>query len=382
MIQLIENGAIFTGEALLPEHCLLVEEGRIAALLPASEAPRDPAHRHDLDGGTLIPGFIDLQVNGGGGALFNDAPTVETLRTIGEAHRRFGTCGFLPTLISDCPQVMTRAIGAVAQAMAGAVPGVLGIHLEGPLLNPQRRGIHDAAHFATLDAGLADLLCSLQQGVTLLTLAPERVDARQLTELARRGVILAAGHTEATYEEVCIAQDAGLSGFTHLFNAMSPLQSRAPGAVGAALSREHGWFGIIADGQHVHPAAVRIAIRSREPGAAVLVTDAMPTVGGSQSSFELAGQQIDLREGRLQNAAGTLAGSHLDMLSAVNNAAAFAGIDWYEAVRMASLYPARALGLEGELGRIAPGYRANLLALDSARHISASWIDGAPLCRG
>ncbi len=375
-MQVIENGSVFTGDTVLGAHAVIVRDGLISAVVPQAQSADLPGERFDLQGGVLVPGFIDLQVNGGGGALFNDDPSVETIRRIGDAHRRFGTTGFLPTLISTDLDKVRAAIEAVEKAMELGIPGVLGLHLEGPLLNPARRGIHDAGKFQVAEPALLDLLASARRGKTLLTLAPERCENGQIEELAQRGIILAAGHTEATYEQISAAQEAGLSGFTHLYNAMSPLQSRAPGAVGAALGREHGWFGIIADGHHVHPVALRIAVRAREPGAAVLVTDAMATVGSELESFRLGDHEIHLQEGKLLNAEGTLAGSHLNMLQAVRNAAAFAGLDWYEALRMASLYPARALGLENELGRIAGGYRANLLALDADHHLQASWIDG------
>ncbi|MFV8817254.1 N-acetylglucosamine-6-phosphate deacetylase [Haliea sp. E17] len=375
-MQLIENGRIFTGEQHLEGYSLLLENGRIAALLPRAQAQAITASRYDLQGGTLLPGFIDLQVNGGGGVLFNDSPDIGTLRIMGEAHRQFGTTGFLPTLISADLDTMRRAIAAVDEAIAQEVPGVLGIHLEGPLLNPDRRGIHDARWFRQLDEELFSLLTRQSPGCTLVTIAPECCRPEQIRRLAEHGVIVAAGHTGASYEQVCDAMDAGLTGFTHLFNAMSPLQSRAPGAVGAALAADRGWFGIIADGYHVHPAALRVAVRAREAGAALLVTDAMPTVGSDLTQFELGSESISLCDGRLLNPGGTLAGSHLDMLAAVNNAAAFAGIDWFEAARMASLYPARVLGLEDQLGRLAPGYRANLLALDSQGSPRASWVAG------
>lgn len=375
-MQVIENGTIFDGERAFDSHCVIIDQGRISAVVPRAEAARIEAPRFDLQGGTLLPGFNDLQMNGGGGVLFNDSPTVATIRSLGEAHRHYGTTGFLPTLISDDSDKMRQAIAAVEEAIALGVPGVLGIHLEGPLLNPERCGIHDAGKFRPLDRAMLDLLCTARVGRTLVTLAPERCDHESLVALVRRGVIVAAGHTEATFEQICKAQAAGLTGFTHLYNAMSPLQSRAPGAVGAALGREQGWFSIIADGYHVHPAAFRIAVRARQPGAAILVTDAMPTVGSDLQRFQLAGQDIHLEAGKLLNGDGTLAGSHLNMLQAVANATEFAAIDWYEAARMGSLYPARALDLEGQIGRVAPGCRANLLALDRHGNVLATWIDG------
>jgi len=331
---------------------------------------------YDLRGGTLVPGFTDLQVNGGGGVLFNAAPTPETLRIMGAAHRQFGTTGFFPTLISDRFEVMREAIAAVRDAIEQDVPGVLGIHLEGPFLNPQRGGAHDAGRFRALDEEGFAIVTSLAAGKTLLTLAPELTSPGTIRRLVEAGVIVCAGHSTASYGQAREALDAGLRGFTHLYNAMTPLQSREPGMVGAALEDDESWFGIIADGHHIHPAAFRVAVAAKKKGGAVLVTDAMPTVGAEGGSFELNGEEVSARGGRITNAEGILAGSDLDMLSAVNNAAAFARIDWFEAVRMATVYPARAVGLGAELGAIRPGYRANLLAFDAKRRIRATWIAG------
>jgi len=376
MIQAIINGQVFDGESLRQGVAVLIRDTRIHSVVETAQLPSDISAVYDLQGGTLVPGFIDLQVNGGGGILFTTAPTVDSLRTIGAAHRHYGTTGFLPTLISTSFEVMRQAMAAVNQAIAEGVPGILGIHLEGPFLNAQRKGIHDAHKFCPLDEEGFEIVTSLEAGTTIVTLAPELTSPAVIRRLVQAGVVVCAGHSAANYAQTREALMAGVAGFTHLYNAMTPLQSREPGMVGAALEDEESWFGIIADGFHMHPAAFRIAVAAKKPGGAVLVTDAMPTVGSPEKSYVLDGATIVARDGRLTNAAGTLAGSDLDMLSAVNNAAEFARIDWFEAVRMATLYPARALGLEGELGAVRPGYRANLLALDSQRQLRASWING------
>jgi N-acetylglucosamine-6-phosphate deacetylase len=376
MKQVICNGQVFDGYSLMRGQAVVIENGTILSLIDEGILPNDIDEKYDLQGGTLIPGFIDLQVNGGGGVLFNSAPTVDGLRAIGNAHRQFGTTGFLPTLITDSYAVMRQAIASVSQAIEEGVPGVLGIHLEGPFLNPARKGVHDEGKFLALDQHGFDILTSLSLGKTLVTLAPEMTTAEMIGDLASRGVIVCAGHSAASYVQTCEALDAGVSGVTHLYNAMTPLQSREPGMVGAAIENEDCWFGIIADGHHIHPAAFRIAVAAKRTGGAVLVTDAMPTVGADNESFVLDGETLIANNGRVTNKDGNLAGAHLDMLSAVNNAAEFAGIDWFEAVRMATLYPARAVGLEGELGAIVPGSRASCLALDERRNIRASWIDG------
>jgi N-acetylglucosamine-6-phosphate deacetylase len=301
--------------------------------------------------------------------LFNDDPSVETIRRIGAAHRRFGTTGFLPTLISDDADVMRAAIDAVDAAIEERVPGVLGIHLEGPYLAAARRGVHDATKFRVPDACEIDLVSSLRKGRTVLTLAPECVSTDALRELAARGVLVCAGHTAATFAEMHAALDAGLRGFTHLFNAMSPLTSREPGAVGAALDDAQSWCGIVVDGHHVHPASLRIALAAKPLGKMFLVTDAMPPVGAGSDTFMLGGVTVTCRNGRCETPDGVLAGSMLDMAGAVRNAVASLGVTLDETARMASTYPADFLGLEPTHGRIAPGCRAEFVVMDDALRV-------------
>lgn len=376
MTQALINAELFTGEQWQKGLALLLEGDRIRALVAPDEVPAD-AERIDLAGTRLVPGLIDTQVNGGGGVLFNDAPTVDTLEQIGRAHARFGTTGFLPTLISDDLEVVERAVEAVRQAMARKVPGVLGIHLEGPFLNPERKGVHDDKKFRRLTPEAVELLSSLEVGFTLVTLAPERTTPEMIRQLTERGVMVAAGHTAADYEQTRTALAAGLRSFTHLFNAMTPMTSREPGVVGAALEDEHSWCGLIVDGYHVHATTLKVAIAAKARGKMVLVTDAMPTVGADDKQFTLKGEVIRAENGRCATADGTLAGSDLDMLAAVRNSVSQLNLPLAEALRMASLYPAQMLGLDHELGRLAPGYRASLLAVDEALNLRASWIDGA-----
>lgn len=375
MTQALINAELFTGEQWLQGQALLLDGDRIKALVAHNEVPAD-AERIDLSGTRLVPGLIDTQVNGGGGVLFNDAPTVEALEQIGRAHARYGTTGFLPTLISDDLDVVERAIEAVRQAMARKVPGVLGIHLEGPFLNPERKGVHDDKKFRRLTPEAVELLSSLETGLTLVTLAPERTTPEMIRQLSERGVMVAAGHTAADYEQTRTALAAGVRSFTHLFNAMTPMTSREPGVVGAALEDENSWCGLIVDGYHVHSTTLKVAIAAKARGKMVLVTDAMPTVGAEEKQFTLKGEVIRAENGRCATADGTLAGSDLDMLAAVRNTTNQLALPLAEALRMASLYPAQMLGLEHELGRLAPGYRASLLALDKDLNLHASWVDG------
>ncbi|HXH03615.1 MAG TPA: N-acetylglucosamine-6-phosphate deacetylase [Candidatus Competibacteraceae bacterium] len=370
------NGLIFDGEAIRDGHAVLIDNDRIRALLPEVELPA-ALPRQSLEGGLLVPGFIDLQVNGGGGVLFNDHPTVTGIRAIAAAHGRYGTTGLLPTLISSDAPTMAAAVAAVAEARRQGVPGVLGIHLEGPYLNPTRKGVHDPRWMRPVDAQLPQWLDTPDLGSVLLTLAPEQVEADLIRGLSARGVRVFAGHTAASYEQVRTALEAGLSGFTHLFNAMTPLDSREPGVVGAALEHTASWCGLIVDGHHVHPATLRVALAAKTPGRMFLVTDAMPTVGWAGDSFPLDGRTIHRADGRLTTADGTLAGSDLDMASAVRNTVNLLGLPLEEALRMASLYPAQCLGLDHARGRIAPGYRADLVLLDEGLRVQRTWIGGA-----
>lgn len=375
MKQALIHAPIFTGETWQYDSALLIDGTQIQSVVPEQAVPSD-YRVISLPGQRLVPGLIDTQVNGGGGVLFNDAPTVDTLRTLGAAHRRFGTTGFLPTLISDELTVVDQAISAVRQAIVEGVPGVLGIHIEGPFLNPARKGVHDERKFRRLTPEAVTRLSALDQGVTLITLAPERTTPELIRELTRRGVRVAAGHTAADYEQTRTALAAGVTSFTHLFNAMTPLNSREPGVVGAALEDPHSWCGLIVDGHHVHWATLKIALAAKTRGKMVLVTDAMPTVGADQKQFLLNGEIIRADGGRCATADGTLAGSDLDMLSAVRNTIEQLDAPLEEALRMASLYPAQMLGLDGELGRLAPGYRASVLALDESLNRHTSWVDG------
>ena len=370
------NGRVLTPEGWRTDVAVLLDGARITAVLPAADPRVRDAQTHDLAGATLLPGFIDVQVNGGGGVLFNDAPTVETIRQIGVGHRRYGTTGFLPTLISDDADVMRAALKAVDQALAEGVPGLLGIHLEGPYLAPARKGVHDPKFFRVPDADELALLCAPHRGVRLITLAPDQMPTASIRALAASGVIVCAGHTAADYATTRAALDAGVRGFTHLFNAMTPFGSREPGVVGAALDDAESWCGIIADGHHVHPVSLRVAIAAKARGKMLLVTDAMPPVGADSPEYKLNGETIIVKDGICQTANGTLAGSALDMAGAVRNAVEMLHLPLDEAARMASTYPADFLGLGATHGRIASGYQADLVALDDDYRVRQSWIGG------
>jgi N-acetylglucosamine-6-phosphate deacetylase len=366
---------LFDGEGFHAGRTVEIADGRIVALHVAGCAPDDLPCLALPEEAVLAPGFIDIQVNGGGDALLNDDPSPGTIRRILAAHRRFGTTGLLPTLITDTREKMARLAACGAEACA--LPGVLGFHLEGPFINPSRKGAHAAAHIRLPEAEDAALLARFGAfGRSMVTLAPERLDPAFLEALRRAGLRIAVGHSMATADEAITAIGHGVSAVTHLFNAMPPLAARMPGIIGAAMADERLMAGVIADGLHVDPVALKAAFRAMGAARLILVSDAMPTLGGERGHFRLDGRMIRLVEGRLTDEAGTLAGAHLGMIDAVHNAVAMMGASLGEALVMASRMPARFLGLEDELGRIAPGYRASLTAF-RGRDILATWIDGA-----
>jgi N-acetylglucosamine-6-phosphate deacetylase len=368
------NGRALIGGELISGRVIVIDDGRIAAI--AGEVPSG-CEAVDLQGGILAPGFIDTQVNGGGDRLFNDDPSVETIAAIGAAHRAFGTTGFLPTLISDDAAKTEAAMEAVRAAIAAGVPGVLGVHIEGPFLNPERKGIHDGAKLREISEADIKMLSRPTGGRTLVTLAPERVPGDAIRALAGAGVIVSIGHTQASAAQVEQAIANGVTGFTHLFNAMSQITPREPGTVGAALGDGASWCGIIVDGHHVDPRVLRLAMRAAPLDRFMLVTDAMPSVGG-RKSFVLGGQPIAVVDGKCTNADGTIAGSDLDMASAVRNAVGMLGLGLPNALAMASANPAAFLGLSDQLGSIAEGYRADLVLLDTELEVVETWIAGAP----
>ena len=360
----------------LPEATVVVEDGRIAGVEPGRVA----GHGVDLpDGAVLAPGFVDLQVNGGGGVLYNDSPTAARALAIARAHRAFGVTTVLPTLITDTPARMREAVASIADAVAEPCGGVGGLHLEGPFLSPLRPGVHDPALIRDLRAEDRALIAGLAAQVpVLLTLAPERVADDDLRALAGAGVRLCAGHCAPTFERAMEALSLGVSGFTHWPNAMPPLAGREPGVVGAALASPQAWCGVIADGVHVHPATLRLLLASRPAGAegrVVLVSDSMPVAGTSLDRFMIGGRLILRRCGRLETQDGVLAGADLDLGQAVRNAVSMLGLDGAEALRMASTYPARAAGLQ-DRGRVAGGLRADLVLLRPDLRVAGTWIAG------
>jgi N-acetylglucosamine-6-phosphate deacetylase len=376
----VAAGHVFDGATVHRNAAVVIEDSRIAGVMPRSDLPRGIAVRSLAEDAWLAPGFIDVQVNGGGDVLLNDDPTPEAMSAIAAAHRPFGTTALMPTLISDTPDKMTRALQA-ADAAVRRDPGVLGIHLEGPFLSPEKPGVHDLAVLRAPTAQDRALLTASRQGAMLVTLAPEQVPAGFIAHLVAAGIHVSLGHSMATYAQARAAMAEGLTGFTHLFNAMRPLASREGGPIVAALESSRAWYGVIADGVHVHPAVLRLALRGA--GRPMLVTDAMPPVGGKRQSFTLYGNEITVRDGRCTRRDGTLAGAFLDMATAVRNGVRLLELPLPRALQLASMHPAEFIGLGHALGRLAPGYRADIVAFDPTEvRVLATWVAGKPSAAG
>ncbi len=368
---------LFDGERWHEDSALLLAGERIVNRVPIASLPPE-LPRETVPDGMLVPGFVDLQVNGGGGVQFNNAPTVDSLLQIATSHRRYGTTAVLPTLISDAPDVLRAGADAVRTVQAGdnpAAASVLGLHIEGPFFAATRRGTHRGDQLRRCTQADIDWLCSLSDLRCLLTVAPEIMAPGQIRTLCEAGIIVFAGHSDAGYEVVQAARREGLSGFTHLFNAMSPLLAREPGVTGAALESLTDWLGIIADGHHVHPASIRLAQRCAGPGRLFLVSDAMATVGSEQRWFTLYGERIEEHEGRLVNAEGALAGSAIGLVDAVRYCHQVVGLTLDECLRMASCYPAQLLG-DASRGHLTAGARADMTLLDDTLAVSATWLGG------
>ncbi|MEA2983982.1 MAG: N-acetylglucosamine-6-phosphate deacetylase [Alphaproteobacteria bacterium] len=372
--QAVAADHIFDGITMRRDAAVLIEGENIARIVHRAEVPRDTPVHALPEGAWLAPGFIDVQVNGGGDVLFNDSPTPEAVATIARAHRKFGTTGLLPTFITDAAEKMIAAIDAVQTAMENE-PGVLGIHLEGPFISPKRPGVHDPQFIRRITPSDIAMLTKSYKGVTLITLAPEEMSNGTVAQLAKAGIRVSLGHSMATYEQTRAAMNEGLTGFTHLFNAMPQILSREPGPVAAALESPDVFYGLIVDGEHVDPASLRLALRGL--GQPMLVTDAMPPVGGSRATFALYGNEISLSGGQLRRTDGTLAGAYLTMAQAVNNCVQMLDMRLQDALPLASRNPAEFLGLGDRLGQLAGGFRADMVAFHPGQiEVIETWVAG------
>lgn len=360
---------VFTGTEMIEGATVHVRDGKIVNL--ARGGP--PGAKLD---GLLAPGLVDVQVNGGGGVLFNDAPTTETLRTMAAAHAQFGVTGIMATLISDARGKIAAAIEAVTGGIAEGIPGLVGLHLEGPWLSTPKRGVHPEKFLRRLDPDDMKLLAQKRSFPIMTTLSPEQASPADVKALTEAGLIVCVGHTAASAEEVEGLLAAGAAGFTHLFNAMPALEGRKPGPVGVALASRKVWAGLILDGIHVHPLSARVAFGAKTARKLILVSDAMATVGAREHSMALFGERIEVKDGALRTPEGTLAGAHLDLSMAARNAVSMLGATTEEALRMTSLTPAEFLHIDHQRGRIAIGGRADMVLFGPDLDVRSVWRAG------
>ena len=372
------GATIFDGFRRHLNAALIIKNSKVVEIIPEEKV--DPkTEQIVLAGGLLTPGFVDLQVNGGGGVLFNDNPSLENLKTICEAHAKLGSTSIMPTLISDSPEVKKRAISTITDALDKQVNGLVGLHLEGPHLALARKGAHEERFIRPMKEFDCLELESLANKISklMLTIAPEAVSPQQITRLSKAGAIISLGHSDCTFNQAAEAVDAGATCATHLFNAMSPFGSREPGLVGAVLDSGRLFSGIIADGFHVNKASINLALRANKgPGALFLVSDSMSTVGSDQKHFFLNDRLITRSQGKLILEDGTLAGADIHLSDAVKYMVNEVGISQDDAIRMASLVPAKVLGVESEIGCLAPDARADFLWMKNDLEIEKVWVGG------
>jgi N-acetylglucosamine-6-phosphate deacetylase len=376
MRKFLTGARLFDGERMIEGHALLVEKDLIVGMAPSVERP-EGFERHDLGGGVLSPGLIDWQVNGGGGVLFNDTPTVAGVRAIVEAHRSDGTTSLLPTVVTGPVETLEAALAAAAEAQK-SVPGALGIHVEGPFIDVRRKGAHPPAFIRTMTKDDADRLIAAKRGAMVVTLAPSSVATDLIVRLVEAGIIVSIGHSDATAEEAQSAFRAGARAVTHLYNAMSQLAHRQPGVVGAALADPDIFCGLIADGHHVHEAATRVAFKAKGVDGVALVSDAMPPAAGGPKVFMLEGRRATQVGTKLTLDDGTLAGAAITLMDAVRYVTGTLGVDLADALKMATLTPARLLRLDDRIGRLKPGYRADLVHIADDLSVKGVWIGGEP----
>ena len=379
MKQALLGSQIFCGERFYDDHALLVDGKSIVDIVDKNNTP-DNFNKIELNQGVLAPGFIDLQVNGGGGVLFNNSPNKESLNAIIKAHQFFGTTSVMPTVISDSLEVLEQCITTVTEEIKNN-SSLLGIHIEGPFFNTKYRGVHQKQYISTINSDYLNLFESLKGFPVMLTLAPECISSQQLKHLTSLGIKTLAGHSDASYDELDDAIKNGLDGFTHLFNAMSQISAREPGVVGSALHFENTFASIIVDLHHVHPSLIQLAYQLKPKGKLFFISDSMATINHGKPSFELYDEVVNESDGRLVNSEGKLAGSSITQIDAVKNAYQKCNIPLNQALAMASRYPAEYLGIENHLGSLKPGYRADLVHFDSNFKVHNTWVSGKQINR-
>ncbi|WP_194437230.1 N-acetylglucosamine-6-phosphate deacetylase [Vibrio fluminensis] len=370
----LTNCKIYTGSDVLVDHAVIINDGIIESVCPVAELAADIV-THDLNGANLSPGFIDLQLNGCGGVMFNDEITAETIQIMHEANLKSGCTSFLPTLITSSDENMRQAVAAARDYHALHQNQSLGLHLEGPYLNVAKKGIHSVDYIRPSDDSMVDFMCDNADVIAKVTLAPEHNDPKHIERLRDAGIVVSIGHTNATYAEARQSFESGITFATHLFNAMTPMVGREPGVVGAIYDTQDVYAGIIADGFHVDYANIRIAHKIKGEKL-VLVTDATAPAGAEMDYFIFVGKKVYYRDGKCVDENGTLGGSALTMIEAVQNTVEHVGIALDEALRMATLYPAKAIKVDNKLGRIKKGMVANLTIFDRDFTIQANIVNG------
>jgi len=323
----------------------------------------------------LSPGFIDLQVNGGGGKLFNNAPDKESLNIIIEAHQYFGSTSIMPTVISDSLNILQKCTDTISNEINNN-DSLLGVHIEGPFFNVKYRGVHQKQYINTINASYLSLFEKLDSFPVMLTLAPECISIKQLKHLKSLGFKILAGHTDASYDQLEEAIKYGLDGFTHLFNAMGQISAREPSVVGSAFDFDETSASIIVDLHHVHPSLINLSFKQKPKGKLFFVSDSMATINHGEPSFELYDEVVSESNGRIINSDGKLAGSSITQIDAIKNAYKKCKIPLESAIAMATLYPAQYLGVSHYIGQLKQGHRANLAHFDSSFKVHNVWLSG------
>ena len=374
MKQAITGSKLFNGKKFIEHKALLIDDQHIAGIVNEDAIPTN-YQVQKLDGGILSPGFIDLQVNGGGGKLFNNSPDKESLNTIISAHQYFGTTSIMPTVISDSLNILQKCTDTISNEINNN-HSLLGIHIEGPFFNVKYRGVHQKQYINTINASYLNLFETLNKFPVMLTLAPECISIKQLKHLKSLGFKILAGHTDANYDQLEEAVKYGLDGFTHLFNAMGQISAREPGVVGSALDFDETSASIIVDLHHVHPSLINLSFKQKPIGRLFFVSDSMATINHGEPSFELYDEVVSESNGRIINSEGKLAGSSITQIDAIKNAYQKCSIPLENAISMATLYPAEYLGVSDYIGQLKKGYRADLAHFDSNFHVQNVWLAG------
>jgi len=379
MKKALTGAKLFTGENFLENKALLIEDSNIAGIVGKTNIPND-FKIQKLNGGILSPGFIDLQVNGGGGKLFNNSPDKESLNTIIEAHQYFGSTSIMPTVISDSLNILQKCTETISNEI-NINHSLLGVHIEGPFFNAKYRGIHQKKYINTINSSYLDLFEKLDEFPVMITLAPECISIKQLKYLKSLGFKILAGHTDASYEQLEEAIKYGLDGFTHLFNAMGQISAREPGVVGSAFDFDETSASIIVDLHHVHPSLINLSFKQKPKGKLFFVSDSMATINHGEPSFELYDEMVSESNGRIINSEGKLAGSSITQIDAIKNAYQKCNIPLESAIAMATLYPARYLGVSHYIGKLKQGHRADLAHFDSSFKVRNVWLSGKKINR-